>query len=320
MPAGWIVWPERTSRGNVARSTTRTRRPRRASSMAVGAPAQRLPMTMASYMSAPRVVVDTRHRREIGGRWHRQPRTQSVDRDYVPKSPASRAIGDQAAPAGAGLLQQPLDVLVDGPRRDEQSLGHLAVRRPAGDEDEHVDLAGGDAPARPAPVARPGVTAARVRRGTGAPSVAQHAAGSGRRARRDRSLRTPPATPAARPSARPTRRDERRARRAAGPADGGTRTRCGTARRPPRRTARRHRPDGQPGRARPPRPRSASAGSPACRTVRSRHLLVGRPRHLRRAACGRVPTGRGTARRRPDVAGAPPSPGRARPPRQRDLR
>ena len=50
MPAGWMVWPERTSLGKVARSTTSTRRPGRASSMAVGAPAQRLPMTMASYM------------------------------------------------------------------------------------------------------------------------------------------------------------------------------------------------------------------------------------------------------------------------------
>jgi hypothetical protein len=45
---------ETVSLGNSARSTTSTRWPMRASSMAVGEPAQRAPMTIASYMLAPR--------------------------------------------------------------------------------------------------------------------------------------------------------------------------------------------------------------------------------------------------------------------------
>ena len=73
VPAAWMVWPDRTSLGNVARSTTSTRRPRRARSMAVGAPAQRLPMTMASYMVRPLVVwMDTTHRLRTGPACHRR--------------------------------------------------------------------------------------------------------------------------------------------------------------------------------------------------------------------------------------------------------
>jgi hypothetical protein len=47
-PGAWIRWVETVSLGNVARSTTRTRYPRRASSIATGEPAQRAPTTMAS--------------------------------------------------------------------------------------------------------------------------------------------------------------------------------------------------------------------------------------------------------------------------------
>ena len=47
-PGAWITWVERVSLGNVARSTASTRYPLRASSMAVGEPAARAPMTMAS--------------------------------------------------------------------------------------------------------------------------------------------------------------------------------------------------------------------------------------------------------------------------------
>ena len=49
---------ESVSRGNAARSTDSTRRPARASSRAVAAPAQRAPTTMASYnvLSLPRSV------------------------------------------------------------------------------------------------------------------------------------------------------------------------------------------------------------------------------------------------------------------------
>src|SRR5262245_44326994 len=42
-------WVDTVSLGKVARSTNRTRHPRRASTMAVGAPAHRAPITIASY-------------------------------------------------------------------------------------------------------------------------------------------------------------------------------------------------------------------------------------------------------------------------------
>ncbi len=47
-PGAWIMWVERVSLGNVARSTASTRYPFRASNMAVGEPAVRAPMMMAS--------------------------------------------------------------------------------------------------------------------------------------------------------------------------------------------------------------------------------------------------------------------------------
>ena len=184
-PAGWMVWPDRTSLGNEARSTTRTRRPRRASSMAVGAPAQRLPMTMASYMSSPR-----------GRGGHEASSTDTaaagIGGAYAISAPAAtyaraRRRGPIAASPrrrGAGLLQQPLDVLVDRSRRDEQALGHLTVGRAVGDEDQHVDLAGGDAELgqhrrAPAPASpRPGAGAAPAHR------VPQQPPRNGRRARR----------------------------------------------------------------------------------------------------------------------------------------
>jgi hypothetical protein len=47
-PGGCSRWVETVSLGKVARSTTRTFQPWRASSMAVGDPAQRAPTTMTS--------------------------------------------------------------------------------------------------------------------------------------------------------------------------------------------------------------------------------------------------------------------------------
>ena len=47
-PGAWITWVERVSLGKVARSTASTRYPFLASSMAVGEPAVRAPMMMAS--------------------------------------------------------------------------------------------------------------------------------------------------------------------------------------------------------------------------------------------------------------------------------
>ena len=47
-PSGWITCVEIVSLGKVARSTSSTRQPLRASSMAVGEPAQRAPTTIAS--------------------------------------------------------------------------------------------------------------------------------------------------------------------------------------------------------------------------------------------------------------------------------
>lgn len=52
-PGGWITWVESESLGNVARSTSSTLWPARASSMAVGAPAHRAPTTIASYIISP---------------------------------------------------------------------------------------------------------------------------------------------------------------------------------------------------------------------------------------------------------------------------
>src|SRR5262247_113409 len=45
-----MKWPCRMSLGNRDRSTSRTRKPSRASSIAVGAPAQRAPTTITSYV------------------------------------------------------------------------------------------------------------------------------------------------------------------------------------------------------------------------------------------------------------------------------
>src|SRR5262245_111789 len=47
-PSGCTRWVDTVSLGKVARSTTRTRYPFRASNIAVGEPAQRAPMTMTS--------------------------------------------------------------------------------------------------------------------------------------------------------------------------------------------------------------------------------------------------------------------------------
>ena len=51
-PSGCTMWVETVSLGNLARSTTSTRSPRRASSIAVGEPAQRAPTTMTSYVAS----------------------------------------------------------------------------------------------------------------------------------------------------------------------------------------------------------------------------------------------------------------------------
>ena len=48
-PGGWIIRVDSVSLGNVAWSTSSTRWPMRASSIARGAPAQRAPTTSASY-------------------------------------------------------------------------------------------------------------------------------------------------------------------------------------------------------------------------------------------------------------------------------
>ena len=70
------------SLGKVALSTSRTLNPRRASSMAVGAPAHRAPTMMASYIVNLRVETDTTERE---GRRHRT--------DY-PKSTAALKMGN----------------------------------------------------------------------------------------------------------------------------------------------------------------------------------------------------------------------------------
>src|SRR4051812_41553369 len=51
LPSTVIMWVETVSLGKVPRSSSRTRYPFRASSMAVGAPATRAPITIASYTS-----------------------------------------------------------------------------------------------------------------------------------------------------------------------------------------------------------------------------------------------------------------------------
>jgi hypothetical protein len=53
-PVGWTTWVEIVSLGNVARSTSSTRYPFRANSIAVGDPAHRAPTTIASnYAMVP---------------------------------------------------------------------------------------------------------------------------------------------------------------------------------------------------------------------------------------------------------------------------
>ena len=51
------MWVETVSLGNVARSTSSTRWPLRASSIAVGDPAQRAPTTIASYARFMRLLL-----------------------------------------------------------------------------------------------------------------------------------------------------------------------------------------------------------------------------------------------------------------------
>jgi len=58
--AAWMMlWVEIVSLGNVARSTSSTRWPWCASSMAVVAPAHRAPTTMATYMDTPASALPT---------------------------------------------------------------------------------------------------------------------------------------------------------------------------------------------------------------------------------------------------------------------
>src|SRR6185437_6378714 len=56
-PGSCTWWVDRVSLGNVARSTTSTFRPRRASSIAVEAPATRAPTMITSYITASSLVV-----------------------------------------------------------------------------------------------------------------------------------------------------------------------------------------------------------------------------------------------------------------------
>src|SRR5690242_10423725 len=61
LPSTVIMWVETVSLGKVARSSNSTRYPFLASNMAVGAPATRAPITIASYTSVPSCEV------ELGG-------------------------------------------------------------------------------------------------------------------------------------------------------------------------------------------------------------------------------------------------------------
>src|SRR3954468_20485199 len=66
-PGAWIAWVESVSLGKVARSTSSTRWPARASSIAVGEPAQRAPTTIASYRRAMTVLLRAGDGRTLAG-------------------------------------------------------------------------------------------------------------------------------------------------------------------------------------------------------------------------------------------------------------
>jgi hypothetical protein len=71
MPGGWMRRVDSVSLGKEARSTSKTRRPLRASNMAVGEPAQRAPTTMASYIMGVTSLAHPRALASRRGRPHR---------------------------------------------------------------------------------------------------------------------------------------------------------------------------------------------------------------------------------------------------------
>src|SRR5688572_26707433 len=134
---------EIVSLGKVALSTSRTLNPRRARSMAVGEPAHRAPMTMASYTVNLRV--DTTRR---GNRRHRTdyPKSRSLEIGYF-----CVRVSDEVVLVGPGrgggaarhaeLVEDVADVTGHGLLADEQYLGDGAIRLAGRDEAQHLCLA-----------------------------------------------------------------------------------------------------------------------------------------------------------------------------------
>src|SRR5919201_6410633 len=145
-PGAWMRWVDKVSLGNPARSTTRTRYPLRASSMAVGDPAQRAPTTIASY-SADMVCLPCSgrpgHDDVIRPRGHRG--GPLFGAWFLPDG-----VGGGLGPAPeAELGEDVADVVLHGLPADVEPVGDLRVRQPEAEQREHLSFTLGERPVAP---------------------------------------------------------------------------------------------------------------------------------------------------------------------------